>query len=281
MEDGLLRVATLNLAHGRGDRLNQALLSDATVRSNLEAVAEALRAVDAQVVALQEADAPSSWSGDFDHVQALVEQAAYPYAHHAVHAQNRFYAFGTALLARVPLLEPHTHHFPPSRPTTTKGFVAARVAWNPGAQFDRPVPVLLVSVHLDFSRRSVRLSQVDELSAYLEGQCGPKVVMGDFNSDWLAEESSLRILAERLDLVAYEPLAEGHATYPSGDRRLDWILASRDLVIEHHRVVAEVISDHRMVVADLRLADAAAPMAGAAPVDPETGTPVTDLPAER
>ncbi len=60
---GVLRVATLNLAHGRKDSLNQFFLSRETLRKNLMDIADVLRQHRPQVVALQEADAASWWRG--------------------------------------------------------------------------------------------------------------------------------------------------------------------------------------------------------------------------
>ena len=66
-----LRLLTLNVAHGRKLATHQALLSPMTVRRNLEEIASLLRESRADVVALQEADGPSAWSGNFDHVETL------------------------------------------------------------------------------------------------------------------------------------------------------------------------------------------------------------------
>ncbi len=78
IESTYLRVVTLNLAHGRKDGRNQLLQKTETIRNNLGDVAGVLKLVDAHLVALQEADAESSWSGKFNHVAFLGEQADYP-----------------------------------------------------------------------------------------------------------------------------------------------------------------------------------------------------------
>jgi endonuclease/exonuclease/phosphatase family metal-dependent hydrolase len=89
--------------------------------------------------------------------------------------------------------------------------------------------VKFVSVHLDFSRRSVRRSQIDEMVGILGKIDGPFVLMGDFNTDWLTEDSSLKYLAVQLGLEVFEPHAEGLATYGDKGTRLDWILISPEL----------------------------------------------------
>ena len=58
----VLRVATLNLAHGRKDSLNQFFLWTSTIKENLDDIADVLSRHKPHVVALQEADAASFWS---------------------------------------------------------------------------------------------------------------------------------------------------------------------------------------------------------------------------
>jgi len=248
-----VRVVTLNVAHGRKDGKNQMLLKDETIRSNLLELAQLLDRVDADVIALQEADAESAWSGKFDHVELLAENSAYGCFHHGIHASNRMYDFGTALLSRRPFQGEFVHSFKPSRPTTTKGFSVAALGWNPGGSLPRPLLVKFVSVHLDFSRRSVRRSQIDELVAVLSRIEGPMVLMGDFNTDWQTEDSSLKYLAEQMGLSVYEPHTEGLSTYGDKGARLDWILISLELEFSNYAVFPEVVSDHYAVAAEIVL----------------------------
>jgi endonuclease/exonuclease/phosphatase family metal-dependent hydrolase len=255
IESEYIRVVTLNIAHGRKDSRNQMLLKGETIRSNLEDVALALEKADAHLIALQEADAESAWSGRFNHVELLAEIAGYPCFVHGIHASNRLYDFGTALLSGYPFQGSFVHSFKPSKPTTTKGFVAAALKWNPAGALPRAIEVKFVSVHLDFSRRSVRRSQIDEMVSLLSKIEGPMVLLGDFNTDWQTEDSSLVYLAEQLNLIVYEPHAEGLSTYGDKGARLDWILISPGLRFSKYVVVPDAISDHYAVAAEIILED--------------------------
>jgi endonuclease/exonuclease/phosphatase family metal-dependent hydrolase len=265
IESDYLRVVTLNVAHGRKDRRNQMLLKTETIKSNLVDVAQVLNEADAHVIALQEADAVSAWSGKFDHVALLAEEADYPCFFHGVHASGKLYDFGTALLSSYPFKGAFSHSFKPSRPTTNKGFVTAALDWNPAGVLPQAVSIKIISVHLDFSRRSVRRSQIDEMVSLLAKIEGPMVLMGDFNTDWQTEDSSLKLLAGRLNLVVFEPHAEGLSTYGDKGARLDWILISPDLRFSKYAVVPDVISDHYAVGAEIMLADP--PQLGATSTD--------------
>lgn len=256
VESEFLRVATLNIAHGRGDGKNQVFLKEETIRNNLRELGELLDRAEADVIALQEADAASSWSGKFDHVAALSENTRYGCYFHGIHASNRMFDFGTALLSPHTFQGSFAHSFAPSKPTLTKGFSVAGLNWNPGGALEEPLLVKFVSVHLDFSRRSVRRSQISEMVSVLARIEGPMVLMGDFNTDWQTEDSSLKLLAGELELSVYRPHAEGLYTYGDKGARLDWILVSGELEFSRYEVYPEVVSDHYAVAAELVLKDA-------------------------
>jgi len=248
-----LRVMTLNLAHGRKDGANQILQSTRRIRSNLNEIAPVLVKAGPDVVALQEADGPSIWSGAFSHVQHVAEKAEFRYCVRGEHVKGMKLSYGTALLSMLPLRAPVSRTFAPSPPTFSKGFVLATVAW-PGEQ-GRQAHV--VSVHLDYSRKSVRRSQARELLEYLAPREQPAIIMGDFNCDWLTTDSALRLLADGLGLKAHEPDAPAPATFPFSGKRLDWILISPDLEFVRHEVLPDVVSDHLPVLAEIRFAPTA------------------------
>ena len=245
-----LKVLMLNLAHGRKDGLNQLLKSEAAIRRNLEEIATVLDKHSADVVALQEADASSFWSGSFDHVALLAGQAGYPFYESSNQANSWFFSYGTALLSRVTLSGVIHHTFKPTPPTMNKGYTLGQVVWQTGR--GEPVLVDIVSVHLDFSRKSVREQQSAELSETLAGRGNPMIIMGDFNSDWSADEQVVRALAERADLHVYRPDADDLPTY-SGNKRYDWILISKQLEFVSLEVLPDILSDHSVVVAEIRM----------------------------
>jgi endonuclease/exonuclease/phosphatase family metal-dependent hydrolase len=116
------------------------------------------------------------------------------------------------------------------------------------------VPVTIVSIHLDFSRKSVRDEQIGILVEVLKDIESPLIVMGDFNSHWKQKRSHVQQLAGALDLAAYEPHNDILGTYKSADgKRLDWILASGDLAFTRYEVLPDMVSDHLAVYAELRL----------------------------
>lgn len=245
-----LTVLTLNLAHGRKDSLNQIYLTAAQIENNLHEIAGILSQTNADVIGLQEADAPSRWSGGFDHVARLASDARYPVTAHSIHADSWLFSFGTALISRTRIDNVYHHSFSPSPPTLTKGLTFGQINWQPDG-YPNPIVVDLASVHLDFSRSSVRASQIGEMNSVLNGRNNPLIIMGDFNSDWSSHESVLRALADNHRLQVYRPDAKNLATYKSR-RRLDWILISEELEFTAYEVLPQLLSDHSAVFASVR-----------------------------
>ena len=81
----------------------------------------------------------------------------------------------------------------------------------------------------------------------------PVILMGDFNTDWQAEDSALRLTAEALGLRAFQPHNADLHTFPTLGKRLDWILISEHFEFLSYAILPHGLSDHRGVMARLRL----------------------------
>ncbi len=242
-----IRVLSLNTAHGRKEGSHRMLQSREAIRSNLDDIAGLLRRVDPDIVALQETDGPSAWSGMFDHVRHLSRHAGFPHSVFGGHVKGKRNIYGTALLSSFPLEDPLSIRFSPAPPTFAKGAVISTIHL-PDAE---NTPVDVVSLHLDFARRSVRIRQVEEFIEKVRNRRRPLIVMGDFNCEWNTGEATLPLLARSLDLKTFKPEAMNMATYPTSERRLDWILLSKDLVFRNYHTIYEPLSDHLAVMADI------------------------------
>jgi endonuclease/exonuclease/phosphatase family metal-dependent hydrolase len=241
---------TMNIAHARRDGFHQLLQSTATAIDNLNAIGALLDQQAADIVALQEADGPSFWSGNFDHVAYLAQFGAFAQHVRGDHVRGPRLAYGTALLSAKELRDPLTVRFQPGLSLLPKGFVVCAIRWPGGAGLQ----VDVVSVHLDPFNPSLRRAQAAELIETLRARGLPVIVMGDFNTDWQEQGSVLRMLAETLRLRAYQPHSTRLHTFPALARRLDWILISEQLEFLSHEILPAGLSDHRGVAARLGLA---------------------------
>ncbi len=252
-----LRFFSLNVAHARRNVPVKPYLGRRKAERNLAEIAEALRVLSPDVVALQEVDGPSTWSGNIDHVATIARQSGFVDHYRGEHnefAVGRFrMTAGTALLSRQPLLDPASHRFTVSW-RDTKGFVVATLEvpeWG-GHSID------VVSVHLDFLAPSVRRKQILQMVDELEHRQRPMVLLGDLNCCWQHEPRSMELLVRHLGLQAHDPDSLV-PTYPAHrpQRRIDWILASPEIDFHGYHTVLAPLSDHLVLVADLTMQAAA------------------------
>lgn len=250
-----LKLMSLNIAHARRKAQHQSLLRETTIRRNLALIADVIEREKPQIVALQEADGPSSWSGKIDHVEVLSSLAGYPHAFRGQHnppTLSRFdVSYGTALLSRLPLDGPHSLAFQQNW-RDTKGFVAATVA--PAELGGEAVDV--VSIHLDFLADRVRRGQVEQLVDTFRGHERHLIVMGDFNCAWSERRRSLDRLHKELKLRPFRELAR--PTYPAWRPlvQLDWILISEGLDFAGYGTLDDRVSDHLGIIASVRRREA-------------------------
>jgi len=247
MSTPTLNVMTINLAHGRGNGVHQVLQDGDRARENLDAVGALIRREQPHVVALQEADAPSAWSGAFDHVSYLAERAGLSWSLRVAHAEGAGLKYGTGLMSGLPVADTGAYTFAPAAGTLPKGFSLVTVRWTDTGEL-----VDVVSVHLEPMRAAVRQQQTQQLIAALADRGRPLVIMGDFNTGWEDKDGVLQSITRDLGLRAFAATAPDLETFPRLDRRLDWILASADFEFADYRVLPDPISDHRAVVATLR-----------------------------
>jgi endonuclease/exonuclease/phosphatase family metal-dependent hydrolase len=246
-----LKVLSLNLAHGRDTSFNQLFLNADAFRKNLNDIAEFLIRESPDIIALQEADAPSSWSGEFNHVEYLAKMSGYPWYLHGKHVQSSFGHYGTAIISRFPIVKGLKFDFTPTPPTTRKGFTLAEIKIVAPGQFGKEMLIDVVSVHLDFLRKSKRMMQLLEIKEILADRTNPKIIMGDFNTSWNSGENVLQEFTHPKGLRTYLPESEDLNTYKK--KRLDWIFISDCMKFKSYRNAEDELSDHQAIVAEIVL----------------------------
>ncbi|MGW2177977.1 endonuclease/exonuclease/phosphatase family protein [Streptomyces sp. NPDC001732] len=256
-----LRVVTYNIHAGAG----------ADNVFDVARQAAELRALDADVIGLQEVDshwgARSEWR---DLATELAERLDMRVSFAPIYSLDPQTAgaprreFGVAVLSRYRIVSAENHEItrlstqdPDPVPAPAPGFgeVTLRV---------EGLPVHVYVTHLDYrADPSVRAAQVTDTRRIMAadenggGAAGPgagrgparQILLGDFNAAPTAPE--LAPLWEKLTDV--DP---GGPTYPASApaQRIDYVAVSKDSVRVRDAAVAETLaSDHRPVVADLLL----------------------------
>jgi endonuclease/exonuclease/phosphatase family metal-dependent hydrolase len=227
-----VKVASYNMRKGIGtDR-----------RRSPERILEVLCEIDADVVALQEADRRFGERAGVLSPHLLEEHGGWKAVGLAKRAQSMGW-HGNAILVRrsSEIVDCEAIHLPALEP---RGAVMADIRTHAGA-------IRVVGMHLDLSglwrRRQAAaiLSHVASCTRPL-----PCVLMGDLN-EWSAAAGCLRDFARDHDMAATGP--SFHARHPVG--RLDRIMVSRDLnVVDcgvHASATARRASDHLPIWATL------------------------------
>jgi len=240
---------TMNVGHGRGNGFHQLTQSSKAIASNFNNILTLLDLEAPDIVAFQEIDAPSFWSGNFNHVDYLAERGGFGFSVRASHVDLPGLSYGTALLSRLALTNPVAVTFYPPLTTVPTGFIISTVCLSGRKEIE----VDVVSIHLDFLSGTIRKKQADELRSLLQARKKPAIIMGDLNTDWFAQDSTVRYLVDKLGFKAYQPENAALTTFPLLDKRLDWILLSADFEISSYLVGGTKLSDHNAVLAEVVL----------------------------
>lgn len=253
-----LRIATWNIAHGRGLRPIQGLQTRRSMQAHLRRIAALLAKLDADVVALQEIDQESSWAGNFDHLEYLRSHSGYDFALHGVTTRRGGLfklCYGNAFLSRHRLEEGEAVAFG-RRTVGEKGFLFAEITLG-----GRRVP--LINLHLHYRSRRARMEQIGQVFRYLAQRHNarapywsvPPVVCGDFNTSGKASDATAALLAELEFFGGYGLHPQSGRTFPSPlpTRLLDFVLVPAELRVARCEIVRSWLSDHRPVVAEIAI----------------------------
>jgi endonuclease/exonuclease/phosphatase family metal-dependent hydrolase len=261
------RLLTFNIAHARGaSPVHQSLRSGARLRANLLKIARLIARLEADIVALQEIDQDSRWSGSFDHLEFLREHTGLAHAVHGVNNRRvgRYHLnYGNAFLSRFPVH--HHENVPFGRGTVgEKGFLFA--------EFETPdgrLPV--INAHLHHRSRPARLKQAAQLMHYLNLQrshrqarwCTGPILCGDLNNAAGRPDATDALLSYLAQFEASALFPRGRAgraphTFPSvwPRRPLDYIYLPAVCTDPQSMVVRCFLSDHRPVLVEFNLVPA-------------------------
>lgn len=237
-----VRVVAYNIKHGRG-------MDDAV---DLQRIAEVLRRLDADVIALQEVDNRTERTGGVDQVSVLAELLGYR-GYHGAHRPYQGGYYGNAILTRLPVLDVQTHEIPAASGSALTVHEAS-LGPLPAESGGSPVPkVSVVSVHLAGTPEE-RLQQANRVSEVFANAEHPVILAGDFNGR--PNDPVLQQLGQ--DWMILEKSGDPR-TYPSPqpDREIDFVMVRPGgglSVLEHCVINEPAASDHRPVLAVLRFA---------------------------
>jgi endonuclease/exonuclease/phosphatase family metal-dependent hydrolase len=239
-----LRVATWNLAHGRGTGFHQALLAEPVIRDKLDEIARVLIREHVDLAALQEVDGRSWWNGGLDMARHLAHSGGFAELTRGDQVATWGLHYGSALLTTGGLADARAVAFPPSAFAPGKGFTFAR--WWAGEGRVATVATL----HFHFAPGGRQRREAELLIDVLRDAPRPLIVCGDFNAGWRSGRGLPARVAEALGLEAWQP-QDRTPTLVGRRSRIDWILVSAPLRIVEQRTLPDILSDHRGVIAEI------------------------------
>ncbi|HBE65493.1 MAG TPA: endonuclease [Rhodopirellula baltica] len=229
-----LRVLSYNIHHGRG--------TDGKI--DLDRLANVIRSVDPDLVAVQEVDQNTRRNGMVNQVETLAVQTSL----HGKFAKQIDYdggEYGQAVLSKYPIESLEVHWLPgdPIRERRIVG-VAEILIHKTRLRF--------ATTHLHHSRADLREKQATELNRLLACGSTPVIIAGDFN----AKPASLAM--QTLQAKWRIATTESMHTFParSPNRQLDYVAmypANSWRIVESEVLDEPVASDHRPLLVEIEL----------------------------
>jgi endonuclease/exonuclease/phosphatase family metal-dependent hydrolase len=209
-------------------------------RWSLEETARTIEAAQPDIVILQEVSRGWLVTNGSDNLLWLSRRLGMQAAWGPASADG---LWGNAILTRAPFSAVEYRRFSRTQ-NLRRSVLSVRVEADGGALW-------VIGTHLDNPRGAgaVRLAQTEELLAFWAGHT-PVVIGGDLNAD-PGDPVIVRLLDAGLVDVAADLGPE--ATTSDDGRRIDYVLVSPEITVVEARVLDRWSSDHRPVVAVLRM----------------------------
>lgn len=235
----IIRVMSYNIHHGRG--------TDGKV--DIERIAQVIKEAKPDIVGVQELDRGVQRSGGIDEIGEIARITGMTY-YFDKNIEFQGGAYGNAVLTRFPILQQTNSYYKSVHPGERRAVQQVVVDVN-GRK------LVFLNTHMDYrpedEERWMNMSELEQVVKTYHGL--PMILTGDLNDD---PDSRTHKRFKEMFVDAWEAAGEGDGfTYVGSDRskRLDYVLVSKSdaLKVETVRVIQTDASDHRPVVAEIRL----------------------------
>ena len=267
VEDGEVsfRIATWNIAHGRGAGDSNWEEGGAEKRKRLEQIAAEIRKFDADVVILNEVDFSATWSGGFDQAELIAKRAGYPICIKQANLDFGFifgrWYFGNVILSRLPTSNERVVELQPLAEWESQ-LVGHKRGLSCTIEVSQQRSLSVVGLHLESRGEPIRVKQINDVARHAGQLVSPLIIAGDLNTtpghfpnsktnsdgvnafDKLIEQTEFSFSPDSVD-------GTQSLTYSSTNPTslIDWILISHELRLVEQEIIDSQLSDHRPVVA--------------------------------
>ena len=232
-----LRLLSYNIHHAEGtDR-----------KTDLQRIANVIRSVQPDVVALQEVDQNATRTGNVDQPQKLARLVGMN-VEFGPNIELQGGHYGNAVLSRYPLVSSRNYLLPVTKNGEQRGVLVVEVEVP---DVDRPL--LLLATHLDHRRDPAeRIQSAEVINSLVSNNTRQAVLMGDMND--VVGSTTIKTLDTAWSRSNAKPLATVPVVRPN--RQIDFIFvrpADRWKVLETRVLDEAVASDHRAVFSHIEL----------------------------
>ncbi|EMB15622.1 endonuclease/exonuclease/phosphatase family protein [Rhodopirellula europaea 6C] len=229
-----LRVLSYNIHHGRG--------TDGKI--DLDRLANVIRSVDPDLVAVQEVDQNTHRNGMVKQVEILAARTGL----HGKFAKQIDYdggEYGQAVLSKYPIKSLEVHWLPgdPIRERRIVGVAEIQ---------PHETPLRFATTHLHHARADLREKQATELNRLLANGNAPVIVAGDFNAK--PASIAMQTLQTKWRIATSDTMLTFPARLPN--RQLDYVAmypANSWRIVESEVLNEPVASDHRPLLVEIEL----------------------------
>ena len=276
---GRLRIATYNIAHGRGTADSNWTGESREVRlERLRQIAALLKEQNLDVVIVNEVDFDTIWSGDVNQAQFLAREAGFGFVaeQRNLDASIPFVSLriGNALLSRYPITEATLVDFEGHTAWETV-LAGKKRGLLCKVRLGTSRTVRFLATHLEHRGRRTRIASARKIEAVRAADPLPLVVAGDLNSS-LANLPAARGDPRGQTALSVLLAGGGFRTLPDATPRaegltfstlkprsvIDWILVPVNWRIVSRTVIDTKLSDHRPVVMEVQIGGAPASQPG-------------------
>lgn len=233
--------------------------STAQNKYSLEAIITVLRATCAEIIGIQEVDknwsARSNWQDQEEIITKELNMHSVfspTLTEPPVGKSKLARRYGILLLSKFPILKKKLHlMYVNNNPAVTyngnhltepRSIIQAKIG------LDSRQSVWVICTHLSPGNQKERLRQTGKLKEIIQSTSGPLILMGDLNAKPHSEE--LSILKKHLQDPS---VGKGFVTGPKDNKaQIDYIL-TRNLAMDDIRVIESDASDHRPLLAHIKL----------------------------
>ena len=255
---GTVRVATYNIAHGRGPKLGESNWSGnkEEKKSRLVEIGKYLKNENFDLVVLNEVDFSASWSGNLDQARIIAEAGEFPYfvrqINYDLFLPGFSLQFGNALLSRFPIKNAKREKLPALRPVE-HWFYGNHDALRADIALG-PIDISIWGLHLEVRDEQARIQAVEHILKNIKEQT---ILVGDLNSRPSSKNRQtaydMLLASNRFD--SFPRARSKKNTFPTErpERVLDWILFPNNWMMAKGNVWQVDYSDHLPVSAELEI----------------------------